>query len=109
MTPRLRLFCSTLLCGALLLYLMVGGLFSGCAKKPMSLTSLPGARAVGASAGIAPSGLQRNSNPALNVLPSGSEELWILALGGDSIAEPSDEAPGTGALMAKVEEKQVPM
>ena len=36
--------------------------------------------------------------------PSPDEELWILARGGDStVAHPTTKAPGSGALMAKIE------
>jgi len=53
--------------------------------------------------------MQRNANSALDALPSGGEELWILARGGDGATAPAEEAPDSGALMAKIEEKEVPM
>jgi Ca-activated chloride channel family protein len=93
---------------ALCLGLTVIPLLPGCAKKPISVTGLPGA-AFMADKVDGFSEPQKTLNAALAALPFGSEELWILARGSDSPAEPSDEAPGTGALMAKVEEKQVPM
>jgi Ca-activated chloride channel homolog len=102
MTPKPRLLCLTLLCLTLPLCLAVVALLPGCAKKPVSMTSLQGSRIMGASGGTAP-------GAAVSALRSDSEELWILARGGDVGAEPSDETPGTGALMAKVEEKQVAM
>jgi Ca-activated chloride channel family protein len=109
MTPRPRFLGSILLVLTLLLCLAVTALLPGCAKKPVSMTSLPGARAVLASTGIAPGGPPAPPNPALAALPAGSEELWILARGGGDAVAPTDEAPGPGALMAKIEEKQVPM
>jgi Ca-activated chloride channel homolog len=98
-----------LLCLAVPLCLAVIALLPGCAKKSMSVTSLPGARAASISSGRPFDGPPGTHKSLLAALPSGSEELWILARGSDSPAEPSDDTPGSGALMAKVEEKQVPM
>ena len=75
----------------------------------LNTTGLPGARSASIFSGRPFDGRPGTAKSALAALPSGSEELWILARGGEGAAEPSDEAPGTGALMAKVEEKQVPM
>ena len=58
-----------------------------------------------------PPGLARTpdtTHPNLNGIASGGEELWILARG-ESPASPSNETPGSGALMAEVGEKEVPM
>ena len=115
-TPLLRSCSSRAQCAshlwlglALLLCLAGIVLLPGCAKKPVSATLLPGARVASLSSAPSFTGEPGTPNPALGGLPSGSEELWILARGGDGAATPSDEAPGPGALMAKVEEKQVPM
>jgi Ca-activated chloride channel family protein len=37
------------------------------------------------------------------------QELWVIARSSDSTEPQTEETPGSGALMAKVEEKQVPM
>ena len=87
-----------LLCVTLPLCLAGVLLLPGCAKKPLGVTGLPAARAGPPDA--------RSPLPAL---PVTSDEVWIIARGsGDTIA-PSEEMPGTGALMAKVEEQEVPM
>jgi Ca-activated chloride channel family protein len=92
-----------------LLCLTVIVLLPGCAKnKPLATTTLSGARALGFDGGLG-SRLFTGPVSRLAALPAGSEELWILARGSDGPVEPSDEAPRSGALMAKVEEKQVPM
>jgi Ca-activated chloride channel family protein len=105
---------------ALCLGLALIALLPGCAKRAVNITGLPGAAtindtsmpsdaAIMESPGAAISSLQKAPHSPLAALPTDSEELWILARGGEGVAEPSDEAPGSGALMAKVEEKQVPM
>jgi Ca-activated chloride channel family protein len=38
-----------------------------------------------------------------------AEELWIIARSSDSSTEPTDDAPGSGALMTMVEEREVPL
>jgi len=37
------------------------------------------------------------------------EELWVIARGPQATVEKEEEEPGTGTLMAKIEEKQIPM
>ena len=65
-------------------------------------------RAVGFD-GTLTRGLRKDGRSPLAALPAGSEELWIIARGGGDTVAPSEEAPGSGALMAKIEEKEVPM
>jgi Ca-activated chloride channel family protein len=84
-------------------------LLPGCAKKPVAVSQLPGARSGAIASGLPFDRSPEPPNPALAALPSGSEELWIIARGGGDTIAPSEEAPGSGALMAKIEEKQVPM
>jgi hypothetical protein len=43
------------------------------------------------------------------IAQSDAEELWIIAKSSDSTASQTEESPGSGTLMAMVEEKQVPM
>jgi Ca-activated chloride channel homolog len=43
------------------------------------------------------------------VTPISADELWIIARSSDVAAEQSDDSPGSGTLMATVEEKQIPM
>jgi Ca-activated chloride channel homolog len=75
-------------------------LVQGCAKGTKSVTPLPG----GSNASVGGSGAPGFDFATL----SGSDELWILARG-ESPAPPSDDAPGSGALVAQIEQKQVPM
>jgi len=126
MNTRPRFRRSMLLCLILLPCMAVMVLLPGCAKSPSSVTGLPGSAVKGVSvspsfAGEPRSGralgfdwylgnrLLTTSDFRLAGLPSSSEDLWILARGCDGSVAPSDEAPGSGALMAKIEEKQVPM
>ncbi len=37
------------------------------------------------------------------------EEIWVIARGSDVAPQQADDSPGSGALLAKVEQKQVPM
>ncbi len=98
-----------ILCFALPLCVAVMVLPSGCAKKQSGATSpLLNARAVGYGGPLL-SGLRKDARSAFAALPADSDELWILARGGGDAVAPSNEAPGSGALMAKIEEKQVPM
>ena len=46
---------------------------------------------------------------ALATASLSADEIWIIARSSDSTTQPSDEYPGSGALMAKVEQKEVPM
>jgi Ca-activated chloride channel family protein len=48
------------------------------------------------------------SEPGLGALGSGGEELWVLARGGPADTA-SESTPGSGALLAKIEEKEIPM
>src|ERR1019366_4111646 len=102
-------FGSWLLCLTMPLCLAVMALTPGCRMKPVSTTSLPGARSAGLSPSPSFMGEPGAPNSPLTALSAGSEELWILARGGDGAVQPSEEAPGSGALMAKIEEKEVPM
>jgi Ca-activated chloride channel homolog len=109
------------LCLILPLALAVFVLLPGCADRPTAVTPLPGAKCgvqlmtaspsphALAFGGYLPSTPRRSPRSPLAALPSGSEELWILARDGGGAAGPPEETPGSGALMAKVEEKQVPM
>src|SRR6266705_5589034 len=39
----------------------------------------------------------------------GNDELWILARGIDAAVQPSDENPGSGTLLARVHQQEIPM
>jgi Ca-activated chloride channel family protein len=73
---------------------------SGCAATrgrgitPMSISSLPGSG---------------NQSRELAQVPYGGEELWVIARGSEPSQQRGDDAPGSGALLAEVEEKQIPM
>jgi len=49
-----------------------------------------------------------SGSQSINV-PLGTDELWIIARGSDSEAQPAQDSPGSGALMAEIDEKEVPM
>ena len=108
MRSRTQFLSSILLCLTLPPCLAVIVFLNGCSKMPVGLTPLPSGSA-STFGGLPTSGLRKGSRSALAALPAGSEELWILARGGGDTVAPSEETPGSGALMAKVEEKQVPM
>jgi Ca-activated chloride channel family protein len=65
----------------------------GCMKMPNTLGPMP--------RGLAGS--------AMRVPPVGAEEVWILARGDQPRAATAEDTPGSGALMAKLEEKLVEM
>jgi Ca-activated chloride channel homolog len=109
MKPGFVIRYSLLFCLAISLGLAVVVLLPGCAKKADSITYLPGASTGAILPGSKSIGKGVAPNAALAAFPSGSDELWIIARGGEGQAAPSEETPGTGALMARVEEKEVPM
>ncbi len=74
-------------------------------RTPRSTTALPGLE----SARKSPSTRAKDLRHAVLALPVSDEELWILAKGNTPAAEPAQDEPGSGALMAKIEEKQIPM
>ena len=79
-------------------------LLSGCAKRATGLTQLPAAvQYVSPSSSISP---MTSASPF--VLPSSGEEVWIIARNQHDAA-PSQDAPGSGSLMTKVDEKEVPL
>jgi Ca-activated chloride channel family protein len=87
-------------------------LHSGCAtRRPVGVTRLPGARSGPSPLGYVSSrepltaGLRHTAGAWSPV----SDELWIIARGTEPQAQPTEEAPGTGALLATVDEKEVPM
>ncbi len=86
-------------------------LFCGCKKMTSGITPLPGRGVWGYDGGpgnLATSGLHKSSTRSISA-PLGPEELWIIARSSDAAAQPSDETPGSGALMTEIEGKQVPM
>ena len=92
---------------------LAAGLLSGCMKsansrRPVSVTSLPAHSALSPSySGVLPAGIV----PPMRLMstPAGSEELWIIARSSDTTTAATEETPGSGALMAKLEQKEVPM
>jgi Ca-activated chloride channel family protein len=85
-----------IICLFSLLSISLAGLFFGCAKRPASIASLPGQRA-----------FERGHRSA--VVAALSDELWVIARSSEPYPETDADSPGSGALMAQVEEKQVPM
>ncbi len=41
--------------------------------------------------------------------PLPDEEIWVIARGSDVVQQRTDDSPGSGSLMAKVEQKEIPM
>ena len=79
---RLLLLCSATLFA---FWLTTIGFISGCAKRPAYITALPSA-----SSSLAGTPVQS--------MPVNGEELWVIARG-DSAAQPTQDTPGSGALM----------
>jgi Ca-activated chloride channel homolog len=80
------------------LSLVASAFWSGCMKSVQHMVPFQsGGSSAGASAANASS-----------AFPSGSDEVWVLARDKNPAAA-SDEAPGSGALMAEIEKKMVPM
>jgi Ca-activated chloride channel family protein len=115
MTTKCKFLKLTSLCASLALGLIVTILLPGCAKRPAGLTPVAGTAALNSPSkalakspraqGSAPSALDKQLGTSLS---AGNEELWILARG-ESPAGPSEDAPGSGALMAELGKKEVPM
>ena len=96
--------------GTLLLTCLVAGMsfLSGCSMAPLRKSAPVGVASLGASKGYAyGQGGTARQRPLL-IEPS-REELWILARGDKPIPERMEDAVGSGALMAKVEQKEIPM
>jgi Ca-activated chloride channel family protein len=102
MRIRFRFAGLAALATGLLLWAIIALALQGCARKrPGEITPLPGGRA-GFVNGQAEPGM------GLNTIISGAEELWILARG-ESPTTTDDEAPRSGSLLARIEEKEIPM
>lgn len=41
--------------------------------------------------------------------PLSDEEIWVIARGSTPIAQRADDSPGSGALLAKIEQREIPM
>jgi Ca-activated chloride channel homolog len=81
---------------------LIGTFLSGC--KSHSVTNLPRSSALGEGGWGGPGLSQAQAFPG----PSG-EELWVIARGTDSATQRAEDAVGSGALMAKQGEKEIPM
>lgn len=83
------------------LCLVIALVLQGCTKKrPGEITPLPG-RAGNVNG-------QAEPGTGLDTIAPGTEELWILARG-ENPAAAADATPGSGTLLAKIEEKEIPM
>ncbi len=107
MKATLTLHIRRFVCLSALMSCFVAAFLSGCKKSPVGL--IPSQRAtVHPSFGgaVLTSGLR----PQLRgELPTTLDELWILARSSESPAPQADDNPGSGALMAQLEEMQIPM
>lgn len=91
-----------------LLAVVVSPTFSGCKSKPVAMTALPsraGSPAFAGTlmAGLPPVGSQRVFETAAIT------EIWVIARSSEPPPASDEVSPGSGALMAQVEEKQIPM
>jgi Ca-activated chloride channel homolog len=53
----------------------------------------------------------RSPSPAqaATQMPLPDEEIWVIARGSDVVQQRADDSPGSGALMAKIQQKEIPM
>jgi hypothetical protein len=103
MRIRFRLSGHAAISTGLLVCTVIALVLQSCAKKrPGAISPLPGGRA-----GLADG---RAAEPVtdLNTIASGTEELWVLARG-ETPAGPIDDTPGSWSLLAKIEEKEIPI
>ncbi len=87
-------------CTGLFVGLLIALLLPGCMQGPSGVTPLP--------RGAAYMDTRGRSALDLGALASGTQELWILTRGENSTAS-SEQSPGSGVLLAKIEEKEIPM
>jgi Ca-activated chloride channel family protein len=98
---------------AMVLAMAAVSLWSGCEKRPVGVTKLS-SRAASVGGGNLPrggmpgAGLAEPSQAPVSE-SAGFDELWVIARASDSEAQPTADSPGTGALMAEIEQKEVPM
>src|SRR5882724_9289482 len=88
----------SLTCALLLSCFLVLLLASCMVTKHSYITSLPGGRA----------GLPDAESP-LALGGSTSEEIWVVARGNEPASMKPDDSPGSGALIATLDDKQIPM
>ena len=91
--------------------LLVATVFlSGCARteRPSAATSLPQATRAYGFDWFLGNRLMKHAPVAGGPARQG-EELWVIARSSDSAAAQTEDTPGSGTLMTKVEEKEVPM
>lgn len=84
------------------LVLALNLMVTGCSTGPACLTAVPSGNA-GLSSMPGP-----DSHTPLNALALGNDEVWVLARG-DVPATSTEELLGSGELLAKVDDKEVPM
>jgi len=87
-------------------------LLSGCKSSPRAVTGLPAAgRALGfdwyLGNTLIPPGTGGLRKHASLVIPGSTDELWVIARSSEPSQQANDDSPGSGALMAQVEEKQI--
>jgi len=86
-------------------------LLSGCeSRSKVAMTALPTSSYDGGTRrGISGAPHEhRLTGASANALPSTGDEVWIIARREHGVL-PSQNAPGSGALMTKVDEKEVPL
>ena len=107
MIIRFRLACLKPICAGLFLSMLIALVLQGCASSKPEVTGVSSSAPsfVGTRSGFG--GYDRSGHQPAK-LSGRTEELWILARGEISSAE-SEPGPGSGALLAKIEEKEVPM
>jgi Ca-activated chloride channel family protein len=72
--------------------------------------ALPGRRASHTLAPLHPSPHSNSSSSRLALeTPLPAEEIWVIARGTDVVQQRAEDSPGSGALLAKIEQKEIPM
>lgn len=110
MKAKSKPYIRNLVCRSAFLSCLIAALLSGCMKRPTVVNSLPGERGMRYSAtagGTLTTGMA--AHRIRSDLVTASDELWIIARSSESPAPQGDDAPGSGALMAQLEERQIPM
>lgn len=115
MKNKARTYCYLVGVSVLLAAWLMSGCKSSVSERAAHLTPLPGP--AGAVSGFLSDpkfrvqlhALQMSPNPVSIMESDSYDELWIIARSSDAATEQTDDTPGSGTLMAKVEEKEVPM
>jgi hypothetical protein len=98
---------------------MIGGLISGCATKRAAFTSVTESPQPPASVDTFSKGFSRRPaslHPSrrapgqrIDFDVAATDELWVISRSSDAVADRAAQPPGSGALMAKLPQGEVPI